>query len=104
MIRRPPRSTLFPYTTLFRSRLADLSREYDVPYRLGELEQSATGARLVEEVTSGSAPAAVLLRAPLSEGFLIPDARLAFHATRDLFVIAPVPERPRLRPPPPGFL
>src|SRR5256885_12474903 len=23
MIRRPPRSTLFPYTTLFRSRLAD---------------------------------------------------------------------------------
>src|SRR2546427_9486795 len=25
MIRRPPRSTLFPYTTLFRSRLAKLS-------------------------------------------------------------------------------
>src|SRR5258708_37551781 len=26
MIRRPPRSTLFPYTTLFRSRLGDLVR------------------------------------------------------------------------------
>src|SRR3712207_7546978 len=26
MIRRPPRSTLFPYTTLFRSRTAGLSR------------------------------------------------------------------------------
>src|SRR3712207_8126244 len=26
MIRRPPRSTLFPYTTLFRSRLVALSR------------------------------------------------------------------------------
>src|SRR2546430_12296076 len=26
MIRRPPRSTLFPYTTLFRSRLARLDR------------------------------------------------------------------------------
>src|SRR3712207_8764088 len=25
MIRRPPRSTLFPYTTLFRSKLADAS-------------------------------------------------------------------------------
>src|SRR3712207_7652392 len=25
MIRRPPRSTLFPYTTLFRSRCSDLS-------------------------------------------------------------------------------
>src|SRR5947209_18954640 len=24
MIRRPPRSTLFPYTTLFRSRLSDV--------------------------------------------------------------------------------
>src|SRR3712207_8831461 len=26
MIRRPPRSTLFPYTTLFRSTLADVER------------------------------------------------------------------------------
>src|SRR2546426_650365 len=26
MIRRPPRSTLFPYTTLFRSQLPDLER------------------------------------------------------------------------------
>src|SRR5256886_9172976 len=29
MIRRPPRSTLFPYTTLFRSRLAWLQRGHD---------------------------------------------------------------------------
>src|SRR2546429_6567137 len=27
MIRRPPRSTLFPYTTLFRSRGEDLTRQ-----------------------------------------------------------------------------
>src|SRR2546430_9290788 len=27
MIRRPPRSTLFPYTTLFRSSVAESSRE-----------------------------------------------------------------------------
>src|SRR3712207_7748892 len=27
MIRRPPRSTLFPYTTLFRSNLAETQRE-----------------------------------------------------------------------------
>src|SRR2546426_11355457 len=27
MIRRPPRSTLFPYTTLFRSLMEDLKRE-----------------------------------------------------------------------------
>src|SRR5260221_9517759 len=30
MIRRPPRSTLFPYTTLFRS---DLSQDHDGPTR-----------------------------------------------------------------------
>src|SRR3712207_8663406 len=29
MIRRPPRSTLFPYTTLFRSRLGE--REVEIP-------------------------------------------------------------------------
>src|SRR2546425_8844074 len=28
MIRRPPRSTLFPYTTLFRSRAAAMPREH----------------------------------------------------------------------------
>src|SRR3989442_5964987 len=30
MIRRPPRSTLFPYTTLFRSAASDLPGHYDV--------------------------------------------------------------------------
>src|SRR5256712_5695127 len=29
MIRRPPRSTLFPYTTLFRSMLAEAARRLD---------------------------------------------------------------------------
>ena len=84
-------------------RLADLCREYEVPYRLGEFEQSATGTRLVEEVTSGSAPAAVLLRAPLREGFVIPEANLAFYGTSDLFETAPVHERPRARPKTAGF-
>src|SRR2546426_6449888 len=35
MIRRPPRSTLFPYTTLFRSRVRDRSQ---VGLALGRLE------------------------------------------------------------------
>src|SRR5258707_6291841 len=38
MIRRPPRSTLFPYTTLFRSRLA----EGHVNFRVRELRQGET--------------------------------------------------------------
>src|SRR2546422_3260952 len=39
MIRRPPRSTLFPYTTLFRSKLRTLQ---DVGLGYIELGQSAT--------------------------------------------------------------
>src|SRR3712207_9225795 len=43
MIRRPPRSTLFPYTTLFRSRGQEIAVEVDadkaveVPLRAGEM-------------------------------------------------------------------
>src|SRR5256885_8826475 len=34
MIRRPPRSTLFPYTTLFRSRAITPARHDRMPYRV----------------------------------------------------------------------
>src|SRR2546422_1542394 len=40
MIRRPPRSTLFPYTTLFRSAVEVTAREVDAP---------RDGARPLEE-------------------------------------------------------
>src|SRR3712207_8714473 len=59
MIRRPPRSTLFPYTTLFRSRPA----EGDVgPHRVGEqeavLEHHAHGRpQLVDGQVPDVAPA-----------------------------------------------
>src|SRR3712207_7847161 len=43
MIRRPPRSTLFPYTTLFRSLIID---------ELGYVPLSTTGAELLFEVFS----------------------------------------------------
>src|SRR5256885_6910954 len=39
MIRRPPRSTLFPYTTLFRSLLAELRQESDVKKRKALVER-----------------------------------------------------------------
>src|SRR2546427_10027794 len=39
MIRRPPRSTLFPYTTLFRSRLVDSAGR---PIRLRGVNRSGT--------------------------------------------------------------
>src|SRR3712207_8047770 len=34
MIRRPPRSTLFPYTTLFRSRAGSMTLEAQKPLRI----------------------------------------------------------------------
>src|SRR2546427_9440837 len=46
MIRRPPRSTLFPYTTLFRSRAASLARCRSFRrLRLGTALLSAGGRR-----------------------------------------------------------
>src|SRR2546427_12284991 len=62
MIRRPPRSTLFPYTTLFRSKtVADLSRERrDRPNAYIELLKP-TRARFVryEHIHVGAANLAV---------------------------------------------
>src|SRR5260221_9125015 len=43
MIRRPPRSTLFPYTTLFRSKLSSTSTS---PHRKNRSKRSTPFARL----------------------------------------------------------
>src|SRR5258708_24893891 len=48
MIRRPPRSTLFPYTTLFRSGNVVVSRR-----ALLEEEQHAKRAALMETLSEG---------------------------------------------------
>src|SRR5215216_7783270 len=39
MIRRPPRSTLFPYTTLFRARAGAAGRGHALPRRRGHRRQ-----------------------------------------------------------------
>src|SRR3712207_9530422 len=39
MIRRPPRSTLFPYTTLFRSHATTLGHEDFLPHEVDELQR-----------------------------------------------------------------
>src|SRR3712207_7476579 len=63
MIRRPPRSTLFPYTTLFRSAQVDqrLGDELGIP-QFAEVPQAllepGTGSRRVAAVEQGRAPGA----------------------------------------------
>src|SRR2546430_12420278 len=71
MIRRPPRSTLFPYTTLFRS----LSR------RLGDLE-------IVEAV-----PQRVLLAGTIASGMVF--GFLLTLGTGDWWMAAALASRPR---------
>src|SRR3712207_8221306 len=53
MIRRPPRSTLFPYTTLFRSRIELYEKEY--VRKGGERFWGLFGGRRIESTDEGVA-------------------------------------------------
>ena len=79
-------------------RLADLCHEYEMPYRLAEVDESAAGARLAEDSTAGSVPALVLARTPLTEGVAFPECRLTIYGTGDLFdTHAAGPSRPHAK-------
>jgi transcription-repair coupling factor (superfamily II helicase) len=66
-------------------RLADLCHEYELPYRLAEIGETPSDARLAEDSTAGSVPALVLARTPLQSGVAFPECRLTFYGTADLF-------------------
>ncbi|HET6142667.1 MAG TPA: transcription-repair coupling factor [Candidatus Acidoferrales bacterium] len=66
-------------------RYVDLCHEYEVPFRLGDLEENATSARLAEDSSAGSIPALVLCRAPFTDGVIFLDARVAIFGTGDVF-------------------
>jgi transcription-repair coupling factor (superfamily II helicase) len=66
-------------------RFADLCHEYEVPFRLGELEENATSARLAEDSSAGSVAAVVLCRAPFTDGAIFADAQVAIYGTGDVF-------------------
>src|SRR2546425_2966305 len=57
MIRRPPRSTLFPYTTLFRSGDPDNGWRWAARLRSGDPEGSAAPARACGRTPAPRAPA-----------------------------------------------
>src|ERR1700682_226484 len=72
-------------------RLADISREYEVPYVLGKSESAAAG--FTAEAAQESA-ALLLIRAPFSEGVAFPEAGLTLYGHADLFDVTPTVERP----------
>jgi transcription-repair coupling factor (superfamily II helicase) len=80
-------------------RFADICHEYELPYRLGELEENVTITRLAEEGSSGNTPAMVLIKAPLTEGVAFPEAQLVIFGNGDLFeTLASPSQRARARP------
>src|SRR3712207_9246599 len=85
MIRRPPRSTLFPYTTLFRSSTAELS-------------SGATSTRgLKASLSTGS------MRSRGGEGRGAGRVGSRAGGTTGLHLLPPVPDFGRLRQVSPGF-
>src|SRR5260370_16344387 len=82
MIRRPPRSSLFPYTTLFRSIRFDNCR-IPVSQRLGEPGQGFKLAMMTLDIFRASVAAAALgfARRALDEGLARAKSRRMFGQT-----------------------
>src|SRR4051794_41542960 len=59
MIRRPPRSTLFPYTTLFRSRS---TKPHWLPIRIGANPSAKSSARSEEHTSELQSPVHLVCR------------------------------------------
>src|SRR5436305_13573121 len=93
MIRRPPRSTLFPYTTLFRSEMKSLlGMEKRVRYGIGRNVALRAGDGHWYDLADGGrlwtvdlkSPAALGLRLHFDRLRLPSGARIALHSPDDL--------------------
>src|SRR5256885_12106801 len=62
MIRRPPRSTLFPYTTLFRSRVAQIELGREVVTRDEPVRAAHRGLRSEEHTSELQSPCNLVCR------------------------------------------
>ena len=84
-------------------RLADLCREYEVSYRLGESEASGPQSVMAAGSEAGETRAAVLVRAPLADGVVLPESGLSIYGYRDVFDVEPPSEAARRKPRTAGF-
>src|SRR3712207_7337417 len=78
MIRRPPRSTLFPYTTLFRSRRVNVNSRAGRMNKIQPITMPKWGLAMEEGVL---ARWAVEEGAPISQGQEIMDIRSEEHTS-----------------------
>src|SRR5687768_17700541 len=89
MIRRPPRSTLFPYTTLFRSELDLLRRHARLQQRVAHAVGTVAGAvdrhhlaRVLVQITGDVVHLAVLGRPQVGPVGVEPDVPVDRKSTR----------------------
>ncbi|HEX4037811.1 MAG TPA: transcription-repair coupling factor [Acidobacteriaceae bacterium] len=77
-------------------RLANLLREYELPYRLGSRIQHAGSETVYDESSylAGDMRTPVILRTQLASGVSLPDARLVLFGAQDFFDEADVSARP----------
>ncbi len=78
-------------------RLAEILRDAELPYRVGEVGDAPAASTASEETFAGSLPAVTLIRAPIGEGVALPELRLALYGTADVFDTQAAGERPRAR-------
>src|SRR3712207_6771446 len=88
MIRRPPRSTLFPYTTLFRSSVLVTPSETLAADVEADLDKQVSATRHADRVRTalGGRQSAIVLVDDLEQGLAVVDAHAAEHLeiqTRD---------------------
>src|ERR1039458_4614139 len=81
MIRRPPRSTLFPYTTLFRSIGEDALKAVPDSYREAGLALGATRWQLVRRVLLPAAKTGLLAAVLLGVGRGVGETMAVLMAT-----------------------
>src|SRR5260370_3482643 len=93
MIRRPPRSTLFPYTTLFRSSRHNESSLDALWDRVGGHRPSSWSLTLVGDNFTASPSTHLLSRAQVEKLYLQTVPRLArrLEADRIELVVLPIP-------------
>src|SRR2546430_11574899 len=76
MIRRPPRSTLFPYTTLFRSVLERVGA-------VGVVEAAAVRAELLDDLLAGHRPAGDVLGGAGEGGDVVAGREVLRHRSEE---------------------